>query len=132
MAGHSTYAANAYLNWLRGTTMPSAPSDLYISLHNGDPGNDGTSGTDVTTQVRAAGRVAATFGAPANKRIENSDPVEFGQSENAVNITHFGVWDAATDGNFLGGRSLQAARSVAQGDPVAFLTGDLAVDIAPK
>lgn len=132
MAGLSTYAAEALLNWIKGTAMPTAPAGVYVALYNGDPGNDGTGGTDVTADVNSAGRQTVSFGVVDDKNIANDSDVEFGNSESAVNITHFGLWDAATSGNFLGGNSLDTSRSVAVGDPVTFLTGDLDVDITPK
>lgn len=130
MSGLSTSFAQSVLNLLRGTNI-TAPTGVYVALYNGDPGDAGVSGTDVTTQVRAAGRVEATFAAPSGKTIANDAEVAYGPSDSSVNITHFGLWDAQSAGNFLGGYSLQTARSIVAGDPVSFQVGDLSVVITP-
>jgi hypothetical protein len=38
--------------------MPSAPATCYVALFNGSPK---TTGTEVTTTIRAAGRVAIAY-----------------------------------------------------------------------
>ncbi|MGU3387302.1 hypothetical protein ACLBYG_22520 [Methylobacterium sp. D53M] len=127
MSGNSTYAAQAYLNWLRGTAMPTAPATLYFALFNGDPTDAGTGGTEVTTSVRAAGRVAGTYGAPSGKSMTNGSAVSFGNAANAVaNVTHFAVFDAATGGNMLGSNSLgSGAGAISSGAAVSFAAGAL-------
>lgn len=127
MSGDSTYLAQAKLNWLRGTAMPSAPAALYVALFNGDPTDAGTGGAEVTTSVRAAGRVAATFGAPSAKSMANSAAVSFGNAANAVaSVTHFAVFDAATGGNMLGSNALgSGAGAISAGAAVSFAVGAL-------
>ncbi len=127
MSGNSTYLAQAVLNWTRGTAMPTAPAALYVALFNGDPTDAGTGGTEVTTSVRTAGRVAATFGAPSGKSMANSAAVSFGNAANAVgSVTHFAVFDAASGGNMLGSNSLgSGAGAISAGAAVSFATGAL-------
>jgi len=75
----STYVRNAILSWIKGTTFPTAPSNFYIAWYSSDPGRTGTSGTDITTSVRAAGRLAiaasgwtAISASGDARKIENS------------------------------------------------------------
>lgn len=130
MSDLSTYLANEILDWIKGGAMPTAPAGIYVALYNGDPGDAGTAGTDVTTDVRAAGRVAVTFGSVASRAMSNSADVSFGASVSAVTVTHFGLWDASSAGNFIGGDALDTTRIIAIGDPVSFLIGDLSVTFA--
>jgi hypothetical protein len=127
MSGDSTYFSQLQLNWLRGTQMPTPPTALYVALFNGDPTDAGTGGTEVTTSVRTAGRVAATYGAPSGKNMTNSAAVSFGNSANAVaSVTHFAVFDAATAGNMLGSNALQSgAGAIAAGSLVSYAAGAL-------
>lgn len=126
----STYVANALLAWLKGTTMPAAPAGLYVALYSSDPGQAGTSGTDVTNTVRTAGRVAVTLGTVAARAVANSADVDFGAAAGGATVTHFGVWDAASGGNFIGGSPVDTTRTIVAADPVKFLTGDLSFSMA--
>lgn len=126
----STYFANEILNWIKGTDTDTAPTTVYVALYDGNPGDDGSGGTDVTEDVRAAGRVAITFGSIATKAMSNSADVDFGTSDGAADLTHFGVWDDATAGNLLGYNALITPRTVEAADPVKFATGSLVINLA--
>lgn len=126
MSGFSTGYANRYLNYARGTAPATAPTALYVALYNGDPGDDGAGGTDITTTIAAA-RVVATFGAPASKAIANDAVVDFGAALADAHATHFGVWDATTAGNFIGGAALTTAHDITTGAPVQFDVGTLTI-----
>lgn len=127
MAGFSDYVENAVLNWMRGSAMPSAPSAVYIALFSSDPTDAATGGTEVTTTVRTAGRVAATFGASTAGAMSNSAIVDFGAAAGAATVSHFAAFDAATGGNKLFSGALTASKSVTAGDPVSFAAGALSL-----
>lgn len=133
MAGKSDYLSDKLLNWLRGTGMGASPT-LYIGLFRGSaPADDGTGGTEVTTTIRAAGRLAATFGAPdagtpAGRQMANSADVDFGIADADVTggqVVAFGVFDAASAGNYLGGAALDTPLTISQGVDVSFPAGSL-------
>lgn len=125
MSGNSTYLGNAVLNWVKGSAMPTAPSAVYVGLFNGDPTDAGSGGTEVTTTIRPAGRVAATFGAVASKSMSNNATVNFGAASGAATVTHFGVFDAASAGNMLGSNAITGSGSVSIGATVSFISGAL-------
>jgi hypothetical protein len=126
MSGHSTYLATAVLNWVKGTTMPAAPAAVYVALFNGDPTDAGSGGTEVTTTIRTAGRVAATFGAVSSKAIANSALVDFGNAAGTASVTHFAVFDAASAGNMLGSNALSSGSgSITSGTATNFAIGAL-------
>lgn len=121
----SSYLASAIMNWMRGTTFPAAPSNVYVALFNGNPTVAGTSGTEVTTSVRAAGRLAAGFAAISGGKIANAANVDFGLSAAGATITHIAIFSAASGGNMLGFKALPTALPVVTGDPVLFEAGKL-------
>lgn len=139
----SNYLATRNLNWFRGVAngattpspgMPAAPATLYISLHSANPGVNGVT-ADVTTTV-ASGRgsiAAADWSAPTPSTspatgFQISNTVDVAITSSAVSgatVTHFGVWDAATGGNFLEYGALTSSLVVITGDIVKFATGQL-------
>lgn len=129
MAGLSTYLANAVLNWLKSTAMPSDPANTYIALFDGDPTDAGSGGTEVTATIDATGRKAVTWGSIASKKMSNSADVDFGTADGGADITHIGLFDASTSGNMLASFELATPRTVTAGDPVKFATGDLVFDL---
>ena len=131
MSGFSNYTQNAILNWLKGSAMPTAPSALYVALFNGDATDAGSGGDDVTTDTRAEGRVAATFGAvTGNTSIANSAEVDFGASAGTATVSHFAVYDAASGGNTLGSAALASSQSVAADNLVKFAVGALTITVS--
>lgn len=136
----SQYLADRVLSWFKGTAFPSALSNVYVSVHTGDPGVSGTSSDVTTTVTGSASRTAvssAAFSANANasgggREITNTGVVQITTSAANVstqNITHFGVWDAATAGNFLASGVLTSSVGVQTGDTVQFNIGAMAIRV---
>ena len=136
----SQYFATQVLSWVKGSPFPTALSNVYISLHSSDPGTSGTSG-DVTNSITgstnrttisssALGAVAGASG--AGFEITNTGVVQLttsAQNTNAVTVTHFGVWDQASGGNFLASGQLTSSVDVELGDTVQFNIGAMAVRV---
>jgi hypothetical protein len=122
---YSSYLDTAILNWIKGTTMPTAPAGVYVALYNGDPYSGGT---EVTTTIRVAGRVAATFGAITSLTISNTGLVDFGNAAGSATVSHFALFDAATVGNMIGGAAITGgAQSIATTNPTSFAIGALTI-----
>lgn len=123
----SDYLETALCSWIKGTTMPAAPATVYVGLFNGDPTDAGTGGTEVTTTIHTAGRVAVTFGTISGGGLmANSAIVDFGSAAAGATITHFGVFDASSAGHLLGSSALAGGSQViSSGTPVAFAIGAL-------
>ena len=133
MAGKSNYLENLVLGWaLKGQAMGTAPSAVYVGLFNGDPLDTGAGGTEVTTTIRAGGRVAATFGtittnAGANT-VANTGTVDFGAAAGGATVTHFGIFDAASAGNLLYASALTGgSQAISATNLVSFAAGALVV-----
>ena len=136
----SQYFATQVLSWVKGSPFPTALSNVYISLHSSDPGTSGTSG-DVTNSITgstnrttisssALGAVAGASG--GGFEITNTGVVQLttsAQNTGAVTVTHFGVWDQASGGNFLASGQLTSSVDVELGDTVQFNIGAMAVRV---
>ena len=115
----STYLRNAILNKvLRNTDF--TVSTAYVSLHTADPGLTGASEVAGGSYARQAVAFdAAASGATQNTAIEDFTNMP------AVTVTHGGVWDAVSGGNFLYGDALSASKTVNSGDTFRFPTADI-------
>jgi hypothetical protein len=127
MAGFTDYFANKLLDHARGVAY-TPPAGLYVALFSVAPTDTG-GGTEVTTTIRAAGRLAATFGASAGRQIANSAAVDFGLSAGSANVTHFGIFDAASGGNLLGWNPLTTPIAISPNIDVNFPVSSLTVKI---
>lgn len=110
----SNYLENEWLKTLRGGasgTNFTAPSAVYVKLHTGDPGEDGTSNAAGNTT-----RQAATFAAPSSGSMAISADVTWTSVNTAETYSHVSLWDASSGGNCLGAGSLSASKTVAVGD----------------
>lgn len=135
MAGHSTYLADAILNHLfRAVAFPTIPASVYVSLHTGDPGLTGASEVSGGSYARVAvTRSTSAFDAPStastNRQSANSAAITFPAPTGTWGtVTHVGVWDASSGGNFLYGAALDTNRSPINGDNApSFAIGALIV-----
>lgn len=130
----SQYHAVNKLNWLRGTTFPAALANVYISHHTADPGSSGVN-SDVSTALAGGRTTLATssLSAPAASasggfQVSNTATVTASNSAaSAQTITHIGLWDAATGGNFITYGLLSPAAVIATGDVYRFATGQIVI-----
>ena len=136
----SQYFATQVLSWVKGAPFPTALSNVYISLHSADPGVAGTNAdetaaiTNTTNRTTiASSALGAVSGASGGGfEITNTGVVQLTTSannSNAITVTHFGVWDAASGGNFLASGQLTSSVDVELGDTVQFNIGAMAVRV---
>jgi hypothetical protein len=133
----SQFLSDATLNWFRGTNFPAPPASfVYLSLHSADPGPAGANGE--ITQVVAVSRPAVAvgaFGAPGprpagGRQISNTSAVLFTNSAVGTGLaTHFGLWTAATAGDFLAYGLVNPPTTILNGDVVEFPIGQLVVGV---
>lgn len=132
----SQYLADKILVWIKGTTFPTALSTVYITLHSADPGTAGTTNNVQSSIVSGGTRTAvttSTFSAVGSAtgggfQITNNNSVQITTSSvGSATVTHFGVWDASTSGNFLASGALTSSVDVVTGDTVQFNAGALAI-----
>jgi hypothetical protein len=136
----SQYFATQVLNWVKGSPFPTALANVYVSLHSSDPGTAGTSG-DVTntitnsvnrTSISSSALSTVTGASGGGFEVTNTGVVQLTTSANnstPINVTHFGVWDAASGGNFLASGQLTSSVDVEVGDTVQFNINAMAVRV---
>lgn len=110
MAGEqiSPYFGNKIVRWmLNAADLPTRPTSLYLALYNGDPFSGGT---EVTTTIRAAGRVIidweATPASGTDNEVLTDADVDFGVAVGAATVDHVAIYDAQSGGNILIGAAV--------------------------
>lgn len=109
------------------TVLNALLSAAYVSLHTADPGNGGVNEL-VGNGYARQGPVAFTASGN-NPTVDGNTAVISYPSATAGwgTVTHFGLWSAATAGNFFGGQALTTARTVLANDVARFLANTLQV-----
>lgn len=120
----STYIANKILDAILNATTLTGITNVYISLHTADPGLTGAS--EVTGGSYA--RQLASFETAASKASQTDAVIEFAGMPTAT-ITHIGIWDAASAGNFLWGGVNSGSQSVSAGNTFRLASGALDVSL---
>ena len=87
MADLLTPGANAFLN---GTALDAT---LYVQLHLGDPGTNGTANVAVETRRKSFTRTTSTVGT-----VDNVALIEWLNAAATETITHITVWSASSGG----------------------------------
>lgn len=116
-------AANKLIDKLLRNVDFTQLTTPYVSLHTGDPGESGANEVTGGSYIRKA----ATFAAAASKASTTSGDLEWTNMP-AVTVTHVGIWDAESGGNFWWGGALTASKEVPVGANFTVAAGDL--DIA--
>jgi len=101
MSDFANYGALQTLVWvMTGTGTPPSGGDLYIKLHTGDPGAEGTDNAAANTT-----RIVASFAAPTNigtdgraQAVTDTDIVWLSVPAKET-YSHISVWDSDASGN---------------------------------
>lgn len=99
----------------------------YISLHTGDPGNTGANEVAGSAYARQAqGSFSQTGNNP--RTASNDATIDFPIATGSWGtISYFGIWDAVSAGNFLGGYALSVSKAIATDDIARFPATTLAI-----
>ena len=100
-----------------------AASGVYLQLHIGDPGEDGTGNPAGETT-----RQAATFAAAASGEIATSAVVTWTNLSDSETLTHWSAWDLTSGGNCLWYGALSGSATVAAGDTFQITSLTLTLD----
>ena len=117
----SDYLENKVLDKVHSNTDFTVTS-VYVSLHTGDPGEDGANECTGEGYIRKA----ITFTTAASGAVANSGNIVF-TSMPACTVSFVGEWDAETVGNFLWGGALDASQVVNLNNTFTISSGDLDV-----
>lgn len=102
-------------------------ANVYVSLHTGDPGETGASevsGGDYVRKLVAWDAAANPGGTKANDGAITWAAITWSGT-----VTHLGLWDASTAGNFLWGGAAAASKTYASGDTANIADGVLIVTL---
>ena len=100
MSKYSDYVENIGIDWFLGNAVPAAPADHKLHVFNGSPDEDGTGGTDVSSQVNGVGGVAVSIVQNTTTPfvMHNLADITFNESQNAVDIDALAIKSGS---NFL-------------------------------
>ena len=93
--GLSSYLANTFLDAVGNATAYSA-ANVYVKLHTGDPGANGTANAATETT-----RKEVTFAAASGGAIASDAAVTWTNIAGSEDATYFTAWDNVSAGNFL-------------------------------
>ena len=119
----SNYAELKILDHTTGRASWTAPTTVYLKLHLGDPGEDGTSNA-----ATEATRQSVSFNAAASGSIGSSATVTWTNVSTTETYTHWSMWDASTAGNCLWSGALSASAAVTAGDTFQITSLTLTLD----
>ncbi len=122
----SAYLRDKLLDHVLKGSAYTQPTNIYISLHTADPGTTGASectGGSYARQLGNSSFAAAGSGSKASNAAFNFTGMP------AATVTHVGIWDAVTTGNFLWGGSLTASKTVGAGDTFQLPSGQLTASL---
>lgn len=119
----SKYLGEAVTNWLRGTSMPAAPSTIKLELSKTDPSRDGSTITTPSGSDNYASQeftyTAPVFTLGTGTTIKNAEPIVFGPASTNSwgTITHAAVFAGS---NMLVYGALAVPKIVAVGEGIGF------------
>lgn len=129
MAGFSNHLAQASINHFFRNISQSAPTSHYLALFIADPTD--VTATALSNEVTGAwyARQVVAFDAPAggtDVTTANTAKITFpATTDNAVTVTHWGVFDALTTGNLLASGALDSSKVLNVDDVFVLNTGEL-------
>jgi len=131
MGAKTDYLENKLIDHLFRGTPFTAPSTLYVALFTAAPGEAG-GGTEVSggSYARVGVANSATeWDAPVggNATTANTNAITFpAPTADWGQVTHWGIFDAATGGNLLIYAALNTPKTINNGDPApSFAPGAL-------
>jgi hypothetical protein len=120
--GLSTYLANKFLDAVGNGTAYSA-ANVYIKLHTGDPGANGTANAATETT-----RKEVTFASASAGAIASDAAVTWTNIAGSEDATFFTAWDNLSAGNFLFSGSITGNAYIA-GDTYTIPSGSLTASL---
>jgi hypothetical protein len=119
----SNYAELKLLDHVTGRAAFTIPTNVYLKLHTGDPGEDATSNAATETTRKVTSWSAASSGSIATSAL-----VEWTNVSTTETYTHWSMWDASTAGNALWSGALSASAAVTAGDTFQITALTLSLD----
>lgn len=120
--GLSAFLCNKFLDAL-GNNTSFAVTTVFIKLHVGDPGANGTANPATETT-----RKSASFGAASAGAIASDADITYTNIAGSQDATHFTAFDSLTVGNFLFS-GLITGNPYTAGDTYTISSGNLSASL---
>ena len=120
--GLSNYLANKFLDAVGNATAYSS-ANVYVKLHIGDPGANGTANAATETT-----RKSVSFSAASTGGLTSDADVSWENIAGSEDATFFTVWDNLSAGNFLFSGTV-AGNAYTAGDTFTIPSGSLTVSL---
>lgn len=120
--GLSSYLANSFLDAV-GNNTSFAVGTVYVKLHVGDPGANGSANAATETT-----RKAASFGAATSGALASDADITWTNIAGSEDATYFTAWDNASAGNFLFSGTI-SGNAYTAGDTYVIPSGSLTVSL---
>jgi|PlaIllAssembly_1097288.scaffolds.fasta_scaffold04544_2 hypothetical protein len=126
MGSIATQLCTKLLDHVFENTAYTPSATVYCSLHTGDPGETGAS---ECTYTGYGTRPSIAFGAAATRKVvQTAAAVTFPQCTGTGNdATHYGIWSAATGGDFLAGGSLSSTLNIVNGNTPSIAASEVEI-----
>lgn len=119
----SNYAELKILEHTTGKTAWTMPTTVYVKLHLGDAGEDGTANPAANTSRQAVSWSTASGGS-----IVSSATLTWSNVSTTETYSHWSMWDNSTAGNPLWTGALSSSASVTAGDTFQITALTLSLD----
>lgn len=126
----SNYLENKVLDHVLGGSDYTRSATVYVSLHTGDPGETGASEVASSNNYSRLSVTNNGTNWPSASGGSKSNGATFTMptpSGSWGTVTHFGIWDAASSGNFLFGGALGSSKAINSGDTVQFASSAITI-----
>jgi len=131
MSAASDYLEDALLDHVLGGTEYTQPTNIYLSLHTGSPGDANDGANEVTTSGSAYSRQSLSFAAASGGSASTDTTVTFSAAtSNWGTISHIGVYDASTGGELLFHGAVTTSKTIETGDTFQVSSGNLTITLA--
>lgn len=124
----STYIANKFIDEMTGKTEYTKPT-CYVAAGTAAPGDDGATAAEPSGNGYA--RVATAGGdwnAASSRATTNANDITFPTASGSWGtITHVYLYDAATDGNFLGWAALDSSEAISTNQILTISASDITI-----
>lgn len=104
----------------------TAPTELYVALHDGNPGDNADSNEVSLGGYERQQTDPDNWIFDGQERVENDVEIIFGPAEEDWgDITHYSLWDSSVDGEAWFVSNLENVRTILEDDRARFAPGNL-------
>lgn len=108
----------------------TAPTNLYVGLHDGPPGDNATNNEVSLGGYSRQDTTTADWTFDGQERVSNDVEIIFGPAtEDWGDVTHYSLWDSSTGGTAWFVSPLETTRNILQDDRARFAPDNLDFEV---